>query len=806
MKFTFNWLRQYIDPEMAPAQIAHRLTMLGLEVDACEPCYPDLNGVYVGRIEAMHPHANADKLSICDVRAGEGVLQVVCGAPNARPGLMTAIALPGAILPGGLVIKAAKIRGEQSGGMLCSARELGIAEEQGGIMELADDLLPGQSLVEALGLDDSLIEVDLTPNRPDCASVLGIAREVGGMVNRRIRLPVESAPVLAGYDLPFSVALESAEECPRYCARLLKGVTVGPSPWWLRQRLLAVGLRPINNVVDISNFVMLEYGQPLHAFDFGKLAGGRVEVRRGRSGEKIITLDNVERNLDEQTLLICDAEKPVAIAGIMGGANSEVSSATTDILLESACFAAIGIRRTAGRLKMNTEASYRFERGTDPLAVPLAMERAVRLIEEICGGIAVAGGVDSRAGVRESPPIRLRTVRTNSLLGMNLSTPQIAEALARIEIPAEMIAEDTLLVTPPSFRVDLEREADLIEEVARLIGYDQVPVSLPLVPMSFSRQDNLRTLRKKAEQIFTALGFFQAINYSFVSPHHSDQLALPSDDPRRQTVHLLNPLAEDQSVLRTSLLPGLLENLRRNVSHQSHDVRLFEVGKVFQPTGSGQPREPFRLAAVLSGRRHPASPALYAGEATADIFDAKGAVEQLLAGLGMAARVSSGHTASASPAFAEPGSVLDFAVDGEEIGCCGVFARNILRAFGIKQPACYIDLDLESLVAVIPAAQRFAPLPKFPFVRWDLAVIVPEAVTVGQMLAAIHDCGETIVEGAEVFDVFTGKNIEAGKKSVAVAITYRDLERTLDDETVGKVHQKIIDMMISRFNGQLREA
>lgn len=791
---------------MEPGQIAHRLTMLGLEVDACEPCYPDLSGVFVGRIEEVRPHPNADRLTLCDVRVGEELLRVVCGAANARAGLLTAIALPGAVLPGGLVIRAAKIRGEQSGGMLCSARELGIAEEQDGIMELAGDLVPGRSLVEALGLDDTLIEVDLTPNRADCASVLGIAREVGGIVNRRIMPPVRSVPVLDCGDLPFSVAVESAEDCPRYSARLLKGVTVGPSPWWLRQRLLSVGLRPINNVVDISNFVMLEYGQPLHAFDFGKLAGGRIEVRRGRAGEKFVTLDNVERVLDEQTLLICDGEKPVAIAGIMGGANSEVSAVTTDILLESACFDAIGIRRTAGRLKMNTEASYRFERGTDPQAVPLAMERAVRLIEEICGGTVVAGGIDYRDGVRAPAPIRLRTERTNSLLGMHLSTAQIAEALERIEIRTEKNGENALVVTPPSFRVDLEREADLIEEVARVIGYDQVPVSLPLVPMNLSRQDKLRTLRRKAERIFAALGFSQAINYSFVSPQHSDLLSLPPGDPCRQAVHLLNPLAEDQSVLRTSLLPGLLENLRRNVNHQNTDVRLFEVGKVFHPMGEGQPREPFRLAAVLSGRRHPGASPLYAGEATADIFDAKGAVEQLFAGLGLTALVGQAEEASAAPSFAEPGSVLDFVDNGKTIGCCGVFDRNVLRAFGIKQPACYIDLDLAALAAVVPAAKRFAPLAKFPFVRWDLAMVVPERVAVGQMLAAIHDCGETIVEGAEVFDVFKGKNIEAGKKSVAIAITYRDLDRTLDDATVGVVHQKIIDMMISRFNGQLREA
>ncbi|OGR00707.1 MAG: phenylalanine--tRNA ligase subunit beta [Deltaproteobacteria bacterium RIFOXYD12_FULL_55_16] len=807
MKFTLNWLREYIDTDLEPTQIADHLTMLGLEVDACLPCYPELTGVVVARIAAVQPHPNADKLVLCDVDAGQERLRVVCGAPNARAGLVTALALPGAVLPGGFTIKPAKIRGEQSSGMLCSAKELGITEDQTGIMELASDLKPGQTLGLALGLVDTMIEVDLTPNRPDCASVLGIAREVGGVIGKRIKPPVEASPVLTNENLPFRVEVESAADCPRYAARLVKNVKIGPSPWWLQQRLLAVGLRPISNIVDITNFVMLEYGQPLHAFDFRKLAGGRIVVRRARSGETLATLDGSEHQLDHEMLMICDAEKPVALAGIMGGANSEVDAETCDILLESACFTAIGIRRTAGRLKLSTEASYRFERGVDPQGVPMAMERAVQLMVTLAGGEIVAGGVDYQDGVAAPAPIILRGKRTCALLGMELSLERIAAALTGIDIEVEKIAADTLRVTPPSFRVDLEREIDLIEEVARIVGYNLLPTTLPLVPMIFSEPDTLRELRKKVAETFVALGFYEAINYSFVSPQQHDLLGLAAGDSRRETVHLLNPLAEDQSVLRTTLLPGLLENLRRNVNHQSHDVRLFEIGKVFHPQGNEQPEEPFRLAAVFSGRRHPKAPVFHAGETLVDIFDVKGVMTQVLDRLRLGAAITcQAGVAGEELPFAEPGSVL--AVRGGEkiLGWCGAFNQKTLKAFALKQQAFFVDLDLAALSGFSPQAKTFAVLPRFPFVKWDLALIVPEGVAAGEMLAAIHGCGEKLIERAEIFDVFQGKNIEAGKKSIAISITYRALERTLDDETVGKIQQKIIEMLISSFNGQLREA
>ncbi|HSR35744.1 MAG TPA: phenylalanine--tRNA ligase subunit beta, partial [Desulfurivibrionaceae bacterium] len=419
MKFTLNWLRDYLPTDLDAATIAARLSMLGLEVDAVQPLAPPLSGVVVARVESVQRHPNADKLTLCDVSVGAGeTKRVVCGAPNVRAGLVTAMALPGAVLPGGFTIKPTKIRGEASEGMLCSAKELGMSDEHAGIMEITAAVTPGQPLVEALGLDDILIEVDLTPNRPDCASVLGIAREVAAFAGGTLQKPVVATPPpLTGQGVPFSVQVEAVDDCPRYAARMVRGVKIGPSPEWLRRRLLAVGLRPINNVVDVTNFVMLEYGQPLHAFDFDKLKGGCIVVRKARPGEAIETLDGERHTLEPEMLCICDAERPVAVAGVMGGANSEVGNATTTILLESACFNPVTVRRTAGRLNMNTDASYRFERGVDPQCAPVAMERAIRLIAEVAGGEIVADGIDFREGVKPPLTLTLRVSRTCDLLG-----------------------------------------------------------------------------------------------------------------------------------------------------------------------------------------------------------------------------------------------------------------------------------------------------------------------------------------------------------------------------------------------------
>ncbi len=812
MKFTINWLKEYVDIDLPTVALAERLTMLGLEVDSVCDLHSGLAGIMVARVLAVQPHPNADRLVLCEVAVGDERKQVVCGAPNVRPGLITAIALPGVMMPSGMRIGKAKIRGVASEGMLCSEKELGISEEQAGIMELPEQTVIGRSLADALELEDSLIEVDLTPNRPDCACVLGIAREVAGFTGTALNIPIQgNVPELHGVDVPFAIEVAASDDCPRYAARLLRNVKIGPSPWWLRKRLLSVGLRPVNNVVDITNFVMLELGQPLHAFDFNKLAGDKIVVRRAAQGESIVTLDGVERRLNAEMLLIGDAEKPVAIAGIMGGENSEVSDGTSEILLESACFDPVSIRRTARLLNMGTEASYRFERGVDPGGTVMALERATRLIVEIAGAEVTPDGIDRCRGKMARPSITLRVSRARDLLGMALSAAEITGFLEGIAIKVEEKDADTLLVTPPTFRVDLDREIDLIEEITRLKGYNEITATLPKVHMSFPEQDESRGLVKQTAVFMAAHGFFEAINYSFVAEQHFDGLMLAADDPARTAVHLLNPLSEEQQIMRTTLLPGLLENVRRNINHQNNDIRLFEIGKVFRPrSGEALPHEQVRLSALLSGRRYPDSPLLHFGAESVDIFDVKGVVEPLLQELRIPDVTSDfGITAKEqSPPYAEASCfvILKTAAAARKLGSFGKVGCDVLRFFGIKQDVYFLDLNLEVIAGISPAAKSFASLPRFPSVKWDIAVLVPEHVAAGDMLKAVLAGNEPLVEWAEIFDVYRGKSVKSGYKSVAIAVTYRSDKQTLEDEAVNRVHQKLIKMLGRRFEAQLREA
>lgn len=807
MKFTLNWLKEYVDTDLSAAELSDRLTMLGLEVDSVCDLHSELSGIVVGEVKTVDRHPDADRLTVCRVKVGEEEKQVVCGAPNVRPGLKVALALPGTNLLSRLHIKESTVRGVLSQGMMCSEKELGISEEHGGIMELPRALASGQSLAEALELCDTLIEVDLTPNRPDCASVIGIAREVAGFSGARLRMPVDAAVELDDSDLPFTVEVDDGRACPRYAARLLKNVVIGPSPWWIKKRLLAVGMRPINNVVDVTNLVMMEFGQPLHAFDYKLLTGGRIVVRRARAGEAITTLDGDERQLDTEMLVICDAEKPVAVAGVMGGENSEVSDTTTDILLESACFDPVSVRRTARRLNLSTEASYRFERGVDPGGTLLALERAVQLLTDVTGGEIVAGGVDFRADIKSPPPITLRVGRTSRLLGVDLDAATISRYLKSIEIGVSQQDEETLIVQPPSFRIDLEREIDLVEEVARLEGYNEIPPAMPLVPMSFPEKDDNRLLRSRLSAMLTAQGFFEAINYSFVSPSHFDQLGLAEDDQNRQTVNLLNPLSDDQAVMRTILLPGLLENVRRNINYQNSDLRLFEIGKVFiAKTGGEQPMERTHLAGVLCGRRYPGAPVFHHGAELTDVFDAKGTIELLLGDLdlaGVSVRVSCD---SQLPPYADKGLAgLVTTAEGLALGYFGRVAPMALKNFGIKQEVFFFTLDLDGLTDCRSVDKKIVALPKFPKVSRDIALLVPEETPAGDMLVAIRQVGEKLLEGAEIFDVYRGKSIEAGFKSVAISITYRSHEKTLNDKVINKIHQKLISMLESRFKGRMRE-
>ncbi len=805
MKFTVDWLKQYTDFNFTPQELADRLTMAGLEVDAVCELFAELKDVKVAEILEAHPHPDADRLQICDVQVGDEKKRIVCGAPNARPGIFVPVALPGVVLAGGFKIKKSKIRGQASEGMLCSAKELGLAEDAEGILELAGVSTSGQSVVEALALHDTLIEVDLTPNRPDCASVIGTAREVAAMSGNPLNLPVakDSLPELKGSS-SFKITVEDAALCPRYVARRMTGVKIGPSPWWLQKRLVSVGQRPINNVVDATNFVMLEFGQPLHAFDFKKLANNEVVVRTAHKGEKMTTLDGQERELDPSMLMICDADKPVAVAGVMGGGNSEVDENTTEILLESACFNAVSVRKTSRNLNLSTDASYRFERGVDPHLAPVAMARLVQILTEIAGATVEEGGVDLATGVPEPVEYTLRVSQTNRLLGTDFNAKAIISYLTAIEMVVRQIDDDTLGVTPPSFRIDIEREADLIEEVTRLHGYNEIGVSLPVVPMSFATRDAGRSLKKEVAAILMANSCYEAINYSFVSPEHADFLGLAEDDPRRAAVKILNPLTEDQSIMRRSLLPALLENVRRNINHQNGDVRLFEVGKVFAPQGSGQqPHEQTRLSVVLSGRRHGQAPALYFDQDATDFSDVKGVALSLLKELRLD-QVEFGPDDKQAP-YVDSSQALLLIADGKTIGQLGRISSSCLKNFSIKQDVYFVDIDFDALTDLNPAPKKFTPLPKYPSVQRDIAILVPQAVASGEMVAAIWDLKEKLIENVELFDVYQGKNIDEGFKSVAISVTYRSQEKTLQEKVVAKIHQRIVDMVMSRFDGRLRE-
>ncbi len=814
MKFTLNWLQDYVDTtNLSPDQLADRLTMLGLEVDSVTPLYQELSALITGLVVSSEKHPNADKLSLCLVDIGEETVQIVCGAPNVREGLAVVVALPGTTLPGNFKIKKSKVRGIESSGMICSERELGLSDEHTGIMELPEGTEQGRPFIKATGLDDILVEIDLTPNRPDCASVIGVAREICGITDKELSIPVINSEI-ENISTGFSVTVETAELCPRYAGKLIKNIQIGPSPWWLRKLLISVGLRPINNIVDITNFVMLEYGQPLHAFDFDTLTDGKIVVRTPRNNETTFTtLDNTERSIDSDMLLICDGSKPIALAGIMGGMNSEVTDATTNILLESACFNAVSIRKTAKRLNLSTDASYRFERGVDPDGTINALDRAVNLICEIAGGEIPGNGIDIYDGRKPPYSQTLRVSRTNAHLGINLDSKEMATLLESIEIRCENKNSDTLLVTPPSFRVDIEREADLVEEVARLFGYNNIPVTLPEVNLSYPAQDSNRLRRNNLSSALTSISYTEAINYSFVSTEYSDWLTLAETDPRRQNVPLLNPISEDQSVMRTMLLPGLLENIKRNISFQKTAVKMFEIGKIFTPVASNrQPIEKTRLTGVLSGSRHGENSSLYYKHEPVDIFDAKGSVEFIIESLGLTCTSDTKNIHFRQPEdnkcepYAESDYSLDLCDNDQIIGTLGKIKNEILKNFGIKHTVYYYDLDYDALCNVKTSGKNFTQLPIYPSVKRDIALIIPVDVSSGKLLDVVKSSKDKLIESSEIFDIFQGDKIERGFKSVALSITYRSQSKTLTEKNVEKSHSKIVRMLTDKFKGSFRDA
>lgn len=792
---SLNWLGEFVDVAVPPEVLADKLTLAGFEVEAVEKIVPDFSGVVVGKVTQVERHPQADRLVVTEVEDGRRAYQVVCGAPDVTAGKVYAFAPPGAIIAGGRTIKAVKLRGVASEGMLLAEDELGISDDHSTLMDIPQDLPLGRDFGEAMHMSDVVLEVAVTPNRPDCLSILGLAREVAALLKQPVRHPETGFPEAPEpIEQAAKVTILDPVHCPRYAARLLVDLTVKPSPFWMRRRLEVAGLRAINNLVDVTNYVLLEYGQPLHAFDFDKLSGGEIVVRLPRPAERhFLTLDSQERSLNHETLLICDAVKPVALAGIMGGLDSEVTERTQRVLIESAYFNPPTIRRTSKRLGLSTESSYRFERGVDPDGVICALERAAQLMAELGGGKVLAGRIDAYPTPVPRPRLTLRVSRANRVLGTDIAPEKVEEILRDLHIPAISFDGEHLVVQAPSHRGDLQREEDLIEEVARLAGYDKIPVTLPEGLVDVPPPPATVRRRGEARQLLQGLGFCEAVTYSFQAERLYNVLGQGKPAP----LPLANPLSEEQALMRTSLLPGLLETLRRNVSRQVQDVRLFEIAKIFIPQpGADLPREEQWLAGVMYGSR--TEPAWLAPSEPLDFFDLKGVVETLLEGLQVP---DVGFKVQHVPAYLVYGAQV---LAGETtLGSLGVMSPTVTEKLDLEGDVFVFQLDFEALCQAA-APPLYTPLPRYPAVYRDLALVLPASVPGARVTEALLAHGQPWLQEAQLFDVYAGQPIPEGKRSLAFHLTYQDPERTLTDEEVDQRHQQLVEALALELGAELR--
>ncbi|HZD60218.1 MAG TPA: phenylalanine--tRNA ligase subunit beta [Anaerolineae bacterium] len=801
MLVPISWLKDYIDFELSPDELAEELNLTGTAVESIDHLGEGLENVRVGQLIEVKPHPNADRLSVTTVHVGwPETLQVVCGAKNIKPGDKVPVALVGAHLPNGVEIKAAKIRGVTSQGMLCSQAELKVGPDASGIFILPEDVEVGVPFAQAMGLDDTIIDLEITPNRPDSLAMIGIAREVGAITSNKLHKPAvqvsESGEKSADIT---SVEILDPDLCPRYAARLIRGVAIEPSPTWMQQRLQRAGMRPINNVVDITNYVMLETGQPLHAFDFNTLHGKRIIVRRATRGEHMTTLDGVVRELDESMLVIADAERPVALAGIMGGANTEVSDETTDILLESAYFEPRSIMRTSRNLGLLSESSARFEKGTDPNGAVYAADRAAQLMVEIAGGSMLQGIIDVYPKVIAPQRLPLRTDRVNAILGTQLSLEEIMRILGRLELSAEVVEGTTdMWVTVPTFRPDLEREIDLIEEIARIYGYNNIESTLP---ESSGKQGGLSIRQKIAESIkgrLVASGLSETITYSFIDPQDIDYLQVPTGDPLRWFVELMNPLSEAMSVLRTTLLANLLRVIKYNVNREQYDVQAFEIGHVFwHEEGKELPDEETMLGIAMTGAWQP--DAWYEKGRAIDFFDLKGVIEAIVDGIG----VTDWSVRQFTHPALHPGRTAELLIGDEAIGFFGELHPDAQAAFDM--PRAYVaELNFNKLIDNARIEKVFTEIPRYPAISLDIAVLVDESILNEQLIELIRGEGQPILEQVRLFDLYTGKGIPEGKKSMAYSMIFRAPDRTLTDEEALEARERIVNRLSKELGAEIR--
>ncbi|GGF99471.1 phenylalanine--tRNA ligase subunit beta [Paenibacillus abyssi] len=813
MKVSYQWLNEYIDLSgFSAEELAEKLTRGGIEVDGVEARNKGVTGVVVGYVKKKEKHPDADKLNVCTVDAGQGEdLQIVCGARNVDAGQYVPVAMIGAKLPDGLNIKRAKLRGVESQGMICSAKELGLndkllpKEQQEGILVLPQDSEIGRPIVEVLGLSDEIMELDLTPNRSDCLSMLGVAYEMGALTGQQVKLPdnrVHDASEQAADHI--SVSISAPEHCTHYAARYIKGIKVGPSPLWMQNRLIAAGIRPINNIVDITNFVMLEYGQPLHAFDADKVSGGRIDVRLAKPGETLVTLDDQDRRLEPHMLLITDGEKPVALAGVMGGANSEVTSETVNILLESARFDGGTVRKTSRQLGLRSEASIRFEKEVDPGRVIPALDRAAALMAVYAAGLVTEGVVEAVTAGVSPVTVKVSLSKINGYLGTSLSSLEVKTIFGRLHFEYEVSGDDVFEVRVPSRRGDITRDVDLIEEVARIYGYDNIPTT-PIEGASTPGSLTLpQAIRREIRKRLTNSGVHEVISYSFTAPERTG--LFPALAGNVYPVRLSMPMSEDRSVLRTSLIPHLLEIAGYNRNRKNDNVAVFEMGSVFLSTEqelTRLPQEKHRLAALLTGSRTDAQ--WNVKTAPVDFYDVKGMLEAVFDLLGISGKIT---YEAAAPEHWHPGRTAAVLLDTERgsecIGYVGQLHPDLQREFDVADTYVF-EIELSPLYEVADFSIVYKALPRYPAIGRDIAVVLEKQVEAGKLTVLIKETAGDLLESVEVFDVFTGEKLGANKKSVALSLVYRNAERTLTDEEVTELHGKVVTALEQSFGAELRK-
>ena len=802
MRASLNWLKEHVDIHLSPDELGDALTMAGLEVECIIKTEKNFNNIVVGEISSLKNHPNADKLSLCQVTTGEHIYSVVCGARNMRAGDKVALALEGALLANGMKIKKTKIRGEPSEGMLCSEQELGIGQDSTGIMILEDDLELNMEIVSALNLNDHIFELNVTPNRPDCLCIIGIAREIAAITGKTLKTPkIEFKEGDETTEDLTSVEVQDTELCPRYSARLISDTVIGPAPFWMRRMLESVGIRPICNIVDITNFVLMEFGQPLHAFDFDLLSGRRVVVKRADHNEVFVSLDGVKRTLSNDTLIICDGEKPIAIAGIMGGLNSEVKEDSSTILIESAYFNPTNIRKTSKKMGLQTESSFRFERGIDPEGVMRASNRATQLIVDLCGGNALKGAIDIYPCLLPNKEISLGIKKTNRVLGTSLKKEEIKGYLNSIELDVRDFNGEKMNVGIPSFRIDLCREIDLIEEVARLNGYDNIPSTTPMARVASARMGSARVLEKNVKDIFSSMGFYEIVNYSFISPDSIAVLNVSSDHQYKNYIHIKNPLKEDQSIMRTTLIPGILKTMQTNVFNNNVNLKLFELGTVFYLNKEQKlPSEKKMLSGLATGLRYGESWNVSGEEI--DFFDLKGILENLFKGVNIK---DYNFLSAFDIPYLHPGKSSIITIENNDIGLLGEVRPEVLEGFGLSKPAYIFEIDFDLILKHALSDKWIRPISKYPPIIRDIALIVDDTVQSKDIYDAMIGLSNSLIEDIQVFDVYKGEPIPFGKKSLAYRIKYQSNERTLTDKEVNALHESLISVLVDRLGAGIRE-